>query len=546
MYYKDLICKIPKEAIVYPNGYIYMTKEKIYKKDKKFNENKRVAIGKKVALGKMIPNDKAKDYFPEWFLKERGNSQADMLSLGAHIVIRRLLEKTSIAELLDGIFLDKSDLIKDLMSYMIIYETTISQHFNHLMRTIPLFSSSLYSDSTISRLYSEDIVFKKIDHFLRSYNMLQEKSDIYLSYDSTNINTYASGVDIAEFGHSKEDVVLPQVNISYAYDQKVGKPLFYNVYPGSIPDQNELYDMLNSAYEYGYRDIDIILDRGYFSFKNIKAIEDKGYALIMMAKISQIFIKELIDKYRLILANGAKYYIRGHDIYGMTIKAALNNEDKGHYIHLFYDGQKANDERIALLERYARLEEEFLAKTKNTKLLEEKDLLKYTCIYDLRFNPSDKYLKSYKKREDKIQKEINRLGFFCIITTKEMTATKAINIYRDRDTIEKLFKVLKNELDLDRFLVHSRHSVESKVFITFLANIIRNEIYQKTKVQRIKDKKNYTIASIINELNKIEAYKDANDRFIRRYTLTKKQKAILDCFDLKEGDIDDFVRVLNR
>lgn len=133
-----------------------------------------------------------------------------------------------------------------------------------------------------------------------------------------------------------------------------------------------------------------------------------------------------------------------------------------------------------------------------------------------------------------------------MITTKEMTATKDISIYRNHDTIEKLLKVLKNELDLDRFLVHFRFSVESKVFITFLANIIRNEIYIKTKELRIKDKKAYTISSIINELNKVEAYKDSNDKFVRRYTLTKKQKTILNCFDLKEENIDDFVRLLNK
>ena len=127
-----------------------------------------------------------------------------------------------------------------------------------------------------------------------------------------------------------------------------------------------------------------------------------------------------------------------------------------------------------------------------------------------------------------------------------MKASEAISIYRDRDIIEKLFKVLKSELDLDRFLVHSRNAVESKVFMTFLANIIRNEIYMKTKDLRIKDKKAYTIPSIVSELNKIEAYKESNDKFIRRYTLTKKQKTILECFDIKESDIGAFIRSLNR
>jgi transposase len=64
----------------------------------------------------------------------------------------------------------------------------------------------------------------------------KDKEAIYISYDSTNINTSAENMDMAEFGHAKDDPDLPQVNISYAVDQKDGTPLFYELYAGSVID----------------------------------------------------------------------------------------------------------------------------------------------------------------------------------------------------------------------------------------------------------------------------------------------------------------------
>lgn len=54
---------------------------------------------------------------------------------------------------------------------------------------------------------------------------------LYISYDSTNMNTKAEGVDMAEYGHAKEDSDIPQVNISYVVNHKDATPLFYEMYP---------------------------------------------------------------------------------------------------------------------------------------------------------------------------------------------------------------------------------------------------------------------------------------------------------------------------
>lgn len=63
--------------------------------------------------------------------------------------------------------------------------------------------------------------------------------DIYISYDSTNMNCVAGNLELAEYGHAKDNPNLLQVNMSLGYNQTGNRPLFYSLYPGSIIDNTE-------------------------------------------------------------------------------------------------------------------------------------------------------------------------------------------------------------------------------------------------------------------------------------------------------------------
>ena len=58
-----------------------------------------------------------------------------------------------------------------------------------------------------------------------------------------------------------------------------------------------------------------------------------------------------------------------------------------------------------------------------------------------------------------------------------MTAKEAINLYRGRDVSEKLFRSDKSYLDEKSYRGHSNETVASKVFIAFIALIIRNRMH---------------------------------------------------------------------
>ena len=77
---------------------------------------------------------------------------------------------------------------------------------------------------------------------------------------------------------------------------------------------------------------------------------------------------------------------------------------------------------------------------------------------------------SYSRDESLISKHLQRCGCIAIITSEEMTKEEAINKYRHRDAIEKLFAVSKSFLGEDVFRVHTSTSLHSKQQIIFILN----------------------------------------------------------------------------
>lgn len=54
--------------------------------------------------------------------------------------------------------------------------------------------------------------------------------------------------------------------------------------------------MLDKAQAYGYKKVGFILDRGYFSKKNIESMDQCGYSFVIMVKGMASFIRQLITE----------------------------------------------------------------------------------------------------------------------------------------------------------------------------------------------------------------------------------------------------------
>ena len=513
--------------------YVYLTQKVEYSSTLKRSIPTRIVIGKLNDDGKLIPN---KNYFSIYGEKvellERSN-RSDFISFGLNIIIDTIAKKSQLYDLLDSIFEDNTNKILDIASYMILKETSAMQYFEDYGYNHHLFNLDNFTDNTIGRLF-DLLKVKDIDLFISSWVKMHSNKDIYVSYDSTNMNSTSGSLELAEYGHAKDNDNLPQVNLSLGYDQSNNTPLFYELYPGSIIDNSECKKMVDRAKYYGLNNIGFILDRGYFSINNIKYFENNGYDYILMTKGNSRFIKEAVDTCVASLKNGVNHYIEEYELYGKTIETKLFDKDSKQYVHVYYDGLQAEREKINIYNRLNAIDKLLDEKIK-AKLQRKEDLKPYDDLYKVNFDVFG-YFTSYKRKDNKIKELLNKAGVFVIVTSKEMSAEKALSIYRDRDAIEKVFRMEKSYLGCDVFRVSGNEKLESKVFISFIALILRNEIYQSIKPLYKKNRKEYTVPKVLQQLERLGITKLSDNKYHQRYLLTKRQKDILNVFNINEKE----------
>lgn len=125
-----------------------------------------------------------------------------------------------------------------------------------------------------------------------------------------------------------------------------------------------------------------------------------------------------------------------------------------------------------------------------------------------------------------------------------MDAAEALEMYRNRDNIEKLFRSIKSGMDFNTPGVHDGESLISKIHLIFLATIVWNSLHQITRLikKETKNKKDFTVPAVIDMLEAIECTVNKNGVYKRRYALTAKQKLVLARLDVDEEYIDKEIR----
>ena len=559
--YLDFKVKIPSDSAgitrkkIKGTTYIYYSYEHNYSSEKGYTVPKSTSIGKCTddEPDLMYPNTNFLKFFPSEELPETkgGAHRSGCLRIGTYLVLRRIIAEYHLDEMIGNIIGKNSGLFLDLAVYSIIAENNAGQYYPDYAFNHPLFTDrmKIYSDSKVSA-FINSITGDQSRAFLDEWNEKQDHSQkIYISYDSTNKNCQAGDIDFVEYGHPKEDTGAPVINYSVAYDRNNAKPLYYEDYPGSIVDVSQLQYMLEKAGGYGYENVGFILDRGYFSKENIHYMDKYGYEFVIMMKGMKELVKSLVLEVKGTFEEDRRYSIRDYKVSGITVKKQLYpSDEKERYFHIFYNDRKRSSEHEAIEAKIDRMAE-CLHKHEGTKYeIKGSGFAKYfDLIY---YNKGKKDEKFMYGRElcDVINEEIRQCGYFVIITSEKMTAAQTLELYKSRDASEKLFRGDKSYLGNKSFRVHTSESVHAKIFIEFVALIIRSRFYTCLKEQMQKNgKKNYmTVPAAIRELEKIELIRQSDREYRMDYAVTATQKEILKAFNMTVANIRTQASVMNE
>jgi hypothetical protein len=522
--------------------YINYEYDRVYDKERRFNIPRRATIGKLDSNGMLIPNENYRKYFPgENLPGEKPRSfRSSCLRIGSFLLIRKLSEDYGLPRILGDFFSPRDlGLFLDLAAYSLVCEDNAAQYYPDYAYNHPLFTDGMrmYSDSKVSEFLGS-VTDDQSAGFLNRWNQGRDCKDrIYISYDATNKNSQAGELSMVEFGKAKDDSRLPVFSHSIAHDVGNRIPLFYEEYPGSVVDVSQLQFMLGKAKGYGYRNVGFILDRGYFCKDNIRFLDENGYGFILMVKGLGKLVSELVLSRRGTFECSRSCDIREYKAYGITVKAKLYAEDtRERYFHIYHGTGREHAEREQIEIRM-----EKMAKLLRQHEGEEYDVCDcWKRYYDLHYD-GKKFLFAREKSEV-VERELELCGYFCIVTSEEMTAREALTLYKSRDDSEKLFRGDKSYLGDRTMRVHTDESTSAKLFIEFVALIIRNKIYTSLKSAVLKNerKANYmTVPAALRELEKIEMIRGGDGIYRLGHAVTATQKEILRAFGLNE----EFVKI---
>jgi len=520
-----------------PNGstYIYYNISSFRNKQGK-PASVQIAIGKKdEETGQLIPNTRYFDIFPEHKpLGYASKSRSEQTKLkrkpkpssrsnacepvcvkmcGVSATLLSIATKIGMLDILKECFPYNWDSLLGAAFY-IVSEGNVMMYIKDWFEENKAYSIKTMSDVDCSRLFESLSYAEKRKFFFEWIKYHQEREHIV--YDVTSISTYSKNIEIAELGYNRDKEKLPQVNYGMFYGMSSMLPMYYNMYSGSIPDKTCLDFMLANAKDLGVKNACLVFDRGFMTNDNISLTLDSQYSFITALPGFRLERDALVDKVHGSIEK-VENWIRDYKVYGVSSPVSIENKQV--YAHIYYDLERKATETKEHYSYIDKLQDELESINKNKAI--PKRYKEYFSITE-----QSKTSLTFKLDFDKVDEKQKRSGYFILLTNvKGLSSIEVLKIYREKDTIEKHFDMFKNDLEFGRLKTHGDKTTEGKMFVGFLALILRSHMHQI--IRNNDDTKKMTFEKIMIELRKIKIV-SMSDMTEKLLTLTKTQKTILE------------------
>lgn len=324
----------------------------------------------------------------------------------------------------------------------------------------------------------------------------------------------------------KEKDKLPQLNLLLVFGEKSGLPFYYRKLAGNIPDVKTVIHLLEDLDILGFNKSKFVMDRGFYSEKNINGLYQKHIKFLLGVRLSLSFIRKNLEP----IYNDIRMpmnFDESSNIYGYTVttnwdytkerpyKGDVIQEKRRIYIHYYYNIDKGADEESAFDKRIACLYKEL----SNDQQVEKHEK-SYKEFFQVKRTPKRGIQVLYK--EDAIRKARRYFGYFALITNEKMTAFTALQLYRMKDVVEKGFGNLKERLNMRRLLVSSEKSLDGKIFTQFIALILVSFLHKKMRDTKLYNK--YTLCQLLDKLDMIECFQSPGHSLRVGEVLLKQQE----------------------
>ena len=510
-----------------------------------WDKEKRQSRSKRICVGKIDPE--TGDIVPTRGRAKKGSKSASgkpaktgpkpfvetrHLYYGATYLLNEFANELGLAADLRQCFPETYKQLLSVAFYLILEDNNPLYRFEkwHLTHKHP------YGESITSPRSSELFASITDDQVNKLFRLQGRRrvEDEYWAYDSTSISSYSETLAQIQYGKNKEDDQLPQLNLLLVFGEESGLPFYYRKLAGNIPDSKTVKHLLEDLDILGFGKTKFVMDRGFYSEDNINGLYRDHIKFLVGTKLSLKFIRKHLDE----VYEDIRMFVNFDEsinTYGYTVSAQWEytqerpykgdviKDKRRMYIHYYYSIENGADDEQAFDKRIASLCKE-LSEGKNV----ESHKKAYDQFFEVKTTPKRGHQVYYK--EDAIKEARRYFGYFALITNEKMDAFTALHLYRMKDVVEKAFGNLKERLNMRRLLVSSEKGLDGKIFTEFVALILISHLDHKMKKSDLYKK--YTLHQLLDELDVIECFEDANHS-LRIGELLNKQAKIYEALGVK-------------
>ena len=130
-----------------------------------------------------------------------------------------------------------------------------------------------------------------------------------------------------------------------------------------------------------------------------------------------------------------------------------------------------------------------------------------------------------------INRHISRYsGFQALLSSGIKDPIEAMQVYRDKDSVEKCFDDLKNSLDMKRLRMHSSSTVDGRLFVQFIALILVSALRKQMRNTGLIEQ--YTVREMLREMETLTKVNYSGKYGHIMTELTKHQRQILSSLEI--------------
>jgi transposase len=413
----------------------------------------------------------------------RKKSEKLILNFGDTYCIYQAFSKTEYFNVLSNIFKENFDTLMCLVCYRIIRDSAMRYATNWFEGN---YARILFKKADISSQRISD--FLKIlgdeglqrDFFSAYLSLLANKS-VGTLIDSTGLPNEID-FPLNAWGHH-DNSTESETRLLYVVDRNTGMPVYFRYMPGNIVDVSTLSNTIAEMKQFGINTDFAIVDAGYYSENNIKALYDAKVNFLTRLPSNRKLFKYLITQYSENLEKSENAVIYGERVlFVKCVPVDLFGEPG--FAYVVFDPKRYADE-------------------------------------------SRKYLiaaKEEKKPDSAIDEGLKFKGKLIFITSVKVTEAKIIPLYYTRQSVENIFGIMKNDLEILPLRVHSIETFRGYLLFNFIALLVRLSLQHQLDTK-------YTVEDVIYSTHNLMC--KVYDKQIIVQELTKKCSDIFKLLQIK-------------